>query len=75
MLSSNRELATKVHTLERKVSVHERNIAELVDSMAELLAAPPPPPKRSIGFVTQEDKPSKPSKPGATKAKAVGKKA
>jgi len=71
MLASNRELATKVHTLERKVSVHERNIAELVDSMAELLAAPPPPPKRSIGFITPEDKPSKPS---STKAKAAGKK-
>ena len=56
MLSSNRELATKVHALERKVSVHERNIAELVDSMAELLATPPPPPKRSIGFVPLEDK-------------------
>jgi hypothetical protein len=36
MLSSNRELAGKVNTLERKVSVHERNIAELVDSMAQL---------------------------------------
>jgi hypothetical protein len=45
-----------VHSLERKVSVHERNIAELVDTMAELLAAPPPPPKRPIGFVTPEDK-------------------
>ena len=71
MLTSNRELATKVHSLERKVSVHERNIAELVDSMAELLAAPPPPHKRSIGFITHEDKPAKPS---STKAKAAGKK-
>lgn len=59
MLSSNRALAGKVHTLERKVSVHERNIAELVDSMAQLLATPPTPPKRSIGFVTQEESPSK----------------
>ena len=56
MLTSNRELAGKVHTLERKVSAHERNIAELVDSMAELLATPTPPPKRPIGFVTQDDK-------------------
>lgn len=60
MLSSNRELAGKVHALERKVSVHERNIAELVDAMANLLAAPPPPPKRSIGFVMHEEPPSKP---------------
>lgn len=57
MLISNRELATKLHTLERKVSVHERNIAELVDSMAELLAAPPLPATRSIGFVAHQDKP------------------
>ncbi|MEY8689201.1 MAG: hypothetical protein AB9M53_04880 [Leptothrix sp. (in: b-proteobacteria)] len=52
-----------VHALERKVSVHERNIAELADSMAELLASPPTPPKRPIGFVTPEDTGSKkPSK-------------
>ncbi len=56
MLASNRELAGKVNTLERKVSRHERNIAGLVDAMAELLAAPPAPPKRSIGFITPEDK-------------------
>ena len=57
ILASTLELAGKVNTLERKVSRHERNIAELVDSMAELLAAPLPPPKRSIGFITPEDKP------------------
>ena len=57
MLASNQELAGKVNTLERKVSRHERNIAELVDSMAELLAAPPAPPKRSIGFITPDEKP------------------
>ena len=59
MVASNRELAGKVNILERKVSVHERNIAELVDSMAELLAAPPPPAKRAIGFITHQDKSSK----------------
>lgn len=59
LLASNKELAAKVHTLERKVSVHERNIVELADSMASLLATPPAPPKRPIGFVTPEDKPSK----------------
>ena len=56
MMASNQVLANKVNTLERKVSVHERHIAELVDSMAELLAAPPTPPKRSIGFITPQDK-------------------
>lgn len=55
LLATNKELAAKVHSLERKVSVHERNIAELADSIADLLAAPPPPPKRAIGFVTTDD--------------------
>ena len=50
LLAGNRELAIKVHGLERKVSVHERNIAELADSMSKLLA-PPAQPKRSIGFL------------------------
>lgn len=68
MLSSNRELAMKVHSLERKVTVHERHIGELVDSMAELLASPPP-PKRSIGFLPQEDKKSKPKSAAAVRGK------
>jgi hypothetical protein len=58
LLSANKDLATKVHALERKVSVHERNIAELADSMTELLATPPPPPKRPIGFINPDDKAS-----------------
>ncbi len=61
LISSNKELATKVHALERKVSVHERNIAELADSMAALLATPAPPPKRPIGFIDPEDKGKKTS--------------
>ena len=43
----------------QSASVHERNIAELADSMAELLATPAPPPKRPIGFINPEDKSSK----------------
>jgi ORF6N domain len=61
LLSANKELASKVHALERKVTVHERNIAQLADSMTELLATPPPPPKRPIGFINPEDKGSKKS--------------
>jgi hypothetical protein len=40
------------------------------DALRELMT-PPDPPKRPIGFITPEDKPGK---PGATKAKAAGKK-
>nr|WP_251010752.1 ORF6N domain-containing protein [Variovorax paradoxus] len=55
MVASNRELGGKVNQLERKVSTHERHIAELADSMAQLLQAPPP-ARRPIGFVPPEDK-------------------
>lgn len=54
MLHASQTLAAKVHQLERKVSVHERNIAQLAYSMA----APPAPPKRPIGIVTPNEKPS-----------------
>lgn len=56
LLASNKELAAKVNSLERKVSVHERSIGQLADAMSELLAAPAPPPKRPIGFIHHEDK-------------------
>lgn len=61
ILVSNWELAAKVHQLERKVNTHERNIAELADSMGQLLATPAPPPKRSIGFLPVVEKKSKPA--------------
>jgi ORF6N domain len=56
LIGSNKELAAKVHAMERKVSVHERSIAQLADAMTELLAAPPTALKRPIGFITPEDK-------------------
>ena len=74
MLASNRELAGKVYSLERKVLVHERNIAELVDSMAELLAAPPARVKRPIGFVHPKDGKDADGKDADVKAAAKGRK-
>ena len=59
IVSSNKKLASKVHSLERKVPVHERNIAELADSMAQLLSAPPAPPKRPVEFITPDHKAEK----------------
>jgi hypothetical protein len=56
LLASNKELAAKINSLERKVSVHERSIGQLADAMSELLAAPAPPPKRPIGFIQHDDK-------------------
>ena len=68
LIGSNKELAAKVHALERKVSVHERSIGQLADAMSELLAAPAPPPKRPIGFVHPEDKGSKKSSAARSKS-------
>ncbi len=51
----SREMASKPFQLERKVSRHDRAIAERIDSMRELLS-PPDPPKRPIGFVMPQDK-------------------
>ncbi|MGQ0712088.1 MAG: ORF6N domain-containing protein [Rhodoferax sp.] len=76
LLASNQALAGKVQTLERKVSVHERNIAELVDSMASLMAAPAAQRSRPIGFLQpQEDqgKTQPGTKAAAPKAKAPAK--
>ena len=55
MLATNREMSNKLYQLERKVSRHDQAIAELIDSMRQLLA-PPDPPKRPIGFVPPQDK-------------------
>ena len=64
----------QVYSLERKVLVHERNIAELVDSMAELLAAPPARVKRPIGFVHPKDGKDADGKDADVKAAAKGRK-
>ena len=55
MLATNREMSNKLYQLERKVSRHDQAIAELIDSMRQLLA-PPDPPKQPIGFVPPQDK-------------------
>lgn len=68
------ELEMKTEGLELTHDAFSRNtrnqLKQVFEAMRELMT-PPEPPKRPIGFVTHEDKPSK---PGATKAKAAGKK-
>jgi hypothetical protein len=65
MLATNRELSSKLHTLERKVSKHDGSIGELIEAMRQLLAAPEA-HKRPIGFVH----PQEATKPKALKASA-----
>jgi hypothetical protein len=68
------ELELKTEGLELTHDAFSRNtrnqLKQVFDAIRELMT-PPDPPKRPIGFITPEDKPSKPS---STKAKAAGKK-
>ncbi|OGB34708.1 MAG: hypothetical protein A3F78_13210 [Burkholderiales bacterium RIFCSPLOWO2_12_FULL_61_40] len=66
------ELEMKTEGLELSHDAFSRNtrnqLKQVFEAMRELMT-PPEPPKRPIGFVTHEDKPSKPS---SSKAKAAG---
>lgn len=54
LVATHRELSNKLFMLDRKVSTHDKAIAQLFDSMQQLLT-PPDPPKRPIGFVYPEE--------------------
>ena len=68
------ELEMKTESLELSHDTFSRNtrlqLRQLLEA-AHDLTTPPEPPKRPIGFVTQEDKPSRPA---GSKAKATSKK-
>ena len=52
-LALHKELAHKLHELERKVEGHDSSIRTLFDAIREL-AAPPVKPRREIGFHVKE---------------------
>jgi hypothetical protein len=57
MLSTHKELAQKLATLERKLQSHDESIRSLVDAIRQLMAPQEPqPPKRRIGFLVEEPK-------------------
>ena len=58
LVAGNKELASKMKRLERKVDSHDQAITGLINSMRQLLA-PPDPKKRPIGFVIPDEKPAK----------------
>lgn len=77
VLASHRDLAQKLEELENKtemMSVQHDTFAhntrvqlkQVFEAIRELMTPPETPPKRSIGFVTPEENPSKPK---AAKAK------
>ena len=60
LLASNKEVMRRLTELGHKVSSHDQAIAGLINAISDLMNPPEPPPKRSIGFVTPEEKPGKP---------------
>jgi hypothetical protein len=58
LVAGNKEPASKLKRLERKVDSHDQAITGLIDSMRQPLA-PPDPKKRPIGFVIPDEKPAK----------------
>ena len=58
LVAGNKELASKLKRLERKVDSHDQAISGLIDSVRDLLA-PPEPKRRPIGFVIHEDVPTR----------------
>ena len=53
MLSSHKELATKLEALERKVGSHDQAIAGLIDAIRQLMS-PQVQSKRPIGFIATD---------------------
>lgn len=55
MLSTHKDLAVKLETLERKVSSHDQAIAGVIDAIRQLMTHPEP-TKRGIGFLAEPKK-------------------
>ena len=55
-IASNKELAVKLGELERKLTGHDQAIADILDAIRQLMAPSPTPHKRSIGFVTPQER-------------------
>lgn len=53
MLSTHKELAAKLETLERKIGSHDQAIAGLIDAIRQLMT-PSEKSKRSIGFIVSD---------------------
>jgi allophanate hydrolase subunit 1 len=59
VISQNREIAKQLAALERRIDSQDETIVEIVQSIRQLMAAPPRPPetkRRPIGFVTPKEK-------------------
>ena len=52
---SNKELADKLDELDRRVSKHDKAIAEIIEVIRQLMVPPSPKEARPIGFASWED--------------------
>lgn len=55
-VASREGLARQLQAHERKLATHGQAIAGLVETIRQLMALPAPPRRRSIGFVSTDDK-------------------
>src|SRR3989442_7769270 len=55
LLASNKELARRLDQLEKKLGSHDQAIAGFVNTIRNLMT-PPEPKRRSIGFITSDEK-------------------
>ena len=56
LVAGNKELAQKLNQLERKVGVHDKAIAEIINAIRQLMAPEEPKKKRPIGFAPWKEK-------------------
>ena len=52
---ANEELARKLDELDRRVSKHDKAIAEIIEAIRQLMAPPSPKETRPIGFAPWKD--------------------
>ncbi len=55
VISTNKELAAQFKELERKVGVHDHQIAAIFEAIRKLMAPPPEKKKRPIGFIVDRE--------------------
>ena len=55
VMTTHKELAAQFKELERKVGVHDHQIAAIFEAIRKLMAPPPEKPKRPIGFIVDRE--------------------
>jgi hypothetical protein len=56
VLATHKELATKLAALERRIDTHDETIVDILAAIRQLMTPTEPKKKRTIGFITPEEK-------------------